>query len=91
MKICGKEFRIIEKTYGDGHKEYHAEALWLNLFFFKIWKDYVYDVWDYGYGSISFKDRFSSYEECVKNLTGNVEKKYKEKQSEKLINKNIFL
>jgi hypothetical protein len=25
MKICNKEFRIIEETFGDGHKEFLAE------------------------------------------------------------------
>ena len=31
MKIHNKEFHIIEKTYGDGHKEYHTEQLLINF------------------------------------------------------------
>ena len=52
MKIHNKEYRIIKKVYGDGHEEYHAEERILNLFLFGIWKDYIYGVNDYGYGSI---------------------------------------
>ena len=90
MKIHNKEFRIVEKTYGDGHKEYHAEKLLINLLLFKIWKDYVYDVWDYGYGSITWKYRFHTYDECLDYLTKNLDEKYKNRQKNKLINTNIF-
>ena len=83
MKIHNKEFRIIEKTYGDGHKEYHAEQLLINLLFFKIWKDYVY-------GSISWKYRFNTYDECLDYLTKNLNKKYQNIQKNKLLNINIF-
>ena len=90
MKIHNKEYRIIKKVYGDGHEEYHAEERILNLFLFGIWKDYEYDYVDYGYGSISYKYRFPTYDECVKELTKNVEEKIKEKNNKKVINIKIF-
>lgn len=90
MKIHNKEYRIIEKTYGDGQKQYHAEYCCLNLFFIKFWKDYVYDYIDYGYGSISYKYRFPTYQECLDYLTENIEKKIKTNQNKKVININIF-
>jgi len=90
MKIYNKDFRIVEKTYSDGHKEYHAEQLSINLLFFKIWKDYVYGVSDYGYGSIVWKYRFKTYDECLDYLTKNLEEKYKDKISGKIINRNII-
>ena len=90
MKIHNKEFRIIEKTYGDGHKEFHAEQLIFNLFGLKFWKDYIYDIWDYGYATINFKWRFETYQECLDYLTKNIEEKIKTKQNNKLININIF-
>ena len=90
MKIHNKEFRIVEKTYGNGLKQYHAEYCYLNLFFFKLWKDYEYDYVDYGYGSISYKYRFKSYDDCLEVLTKNIEDKIKEKNNKKVINKSIF-
>ena len=90
MKIHNKEFRIVEETFGDGHKSYHAEYLFLNLFFFKIWKDYIYDVWDYGYACINYAYRFKTYDECLDYLTKNLEEKYNDEQNKKIINKNIF-
>jgi len=90
MKIHNKEYRIVEKTFGDGHKEYHAQYCFLNLFFFKIWKDYVYDYIDYGYGSIEYVYRFQTYEECLGYLTDNIEDKLKKENNEKIINTNIF-
>lgn len=56
----------------------------LNLFLFKIWKDYVYDVWDYGYGSITWKYRFHTYEECLEYLTKNIEDKESAKQKDEI-------
>ena len=90
MKIHNKEYRIIEKTFGDGHKEYHAEKRILNLFFFGIWEDYIYGVDDYGYGSIVYKYRFDTYEECLDYLTKNIEDKLKEENNKKIISINIF-
>jgi len=90
MKIHNKEFRIVEKTYADGHKEYHAEECILNLFFFRIWKDYVYGISYYGYGSVNWKYRFNTYNECLDYLVKNLDEKYKSKQNNKLININIF-
>ena len=90
MKIHNKEFRIVEKTYGNGLKQYYAEHCYLNLFFFKLWEDYEYDYVDYGYGSISYKYRFPTYDECVKEQTKNVEEKIKEKNNKKIINIKIF-
>lgn len=51
---------------------------------FKIWKDYVYDVWDYGYGSITWKYRFHTYEECLEYLTKNIEDKESAKQKDEI-------
>lgn len=90
MKIHNKEYRIIKKVYGDGHEEYHAEERILNLFLFEIWKDYVYGISDYGYGSIVYKYRFPTYEECLDYLIKNIEYKLKLKKDKKVISINIF-
>lgn len=90
MKIHNKEYRIIKKVYGDGHEEYHAEKRILNLFLFGIWKDYIYGVDDYGYGSIIYKYRFPTYDECLNYLTENIEKKLKLENDKVLIYESIF-
>ena len=90
MKIHNKEYRIIKKVYGDGHEEYHAEERILNLFFFGIWRDYTYEVWDYGYGSLNMKYRFPTYDECLNYLTENIEYNLKLKNDKKVKNKTIF-
>ena len=41
MKINGKYYRIQEKVYKDGHKTYTAQVA-INLYFFKIWTDFIY-------------------------------------------------
>ena len=89
MKIFNKEYRIVEKTFGDGHKEYHAQQLVLNLFLFKIWKDYIYDILEYGYGMLIMKYRFHTYDECLEYLTNNIKEKEEAKQKAKIINTNI--
>jgi hypothetical protein len=90
MKIHNKEYRIIKKVYGDGHEEYHAEECILNLFLFGIWKDYIYEISDYGYGSIVYKYRFPTYDECLNYLTENIENKLKLENDKKIISINIF-
>lgn len=90
MKIHNKEYRIIKKVYGDGHEEYHAEKRILNLFLFGIWEDYIYGVDDYGYGSIVYKYRFHTYDECLDYLTKHIEYNLKLKNDKKIININIF-
>ena len=90
MKIHNKEYRIIKKVYGDGHEEYHAEERILNLFLFKIWKDYVYGVDDYGYGSIVYKYRFPTYDKCLDYLIENIEYNLKLKRDKEIISINIF-
>lgn len=90
MKIHNKEYRIVKKVYGDGHEEYHAEERILNLFFFGIWKDYIYKIDDYGYGSIVYKYRFSTYEECLDYLVENIENKIKLENHKKVKSKSIF-
>ena len=90
MKIHNKEYRIIKEVFGDGHEEYHAEERILNLFFFGIWKDYIYEIRDYGYGSLVMKYRFPTYQECLDYLTENIEYNLKIKNNKKLINIKIF-
>ena len=90
MKIHNKEYRIIKEVYGDGHEEYHAEERILNLFLFEIWKDYVYGISDYGYGSITYKYRFPTYDECLDYLIKNIEYNSKLKNDKKIISINIF-
>ena len=90
MKIHNKEYRIIKKVYGDGHEEYHAEERILNLFLFGIWKDYIYGVDDYGYGSIVYKYRFPTYEKCLDYLIKNIEYNLKLKNDKKVISINTF-
>ena len=90
MKKYNKEYRIIKKVYGDGQEEYHAEERILNLFFFGIWKDYIYKIDDYGYGSIVYKYRFSTYEECLDYLVENIENKIKLENHKKVKSKSIF-
>lgn len=90
MKIHNKEYRIIKKVYGDGHEEYHAEQRILNLFFFGIWKDYIYKIVDYGYSAIVYKYRFSTYKECLDCLVENIENKIKLEKHKKVKSKSIF-
>ena len=90
MKIHNKEYRIIKKVYGDGHEEYHAEERILNLFLFGIWKDYVYEIRDYGYGAIIYKYRFPTYDKCLDYLIKNIEYNLKLKNDKKVISINIF-
>ena len=90
MKIHNKEFRIVEETFGDGHKEFHAEYCYLNLIFFKFPEDNIYDYCEYGYGSISYKYRFKIYKKCLEYLTYNVEEKLKIKNDKRITNINIF-
>ena len=80
MEIGNKEFRIVEKVFDDGHKEYHAERLLINLFLFKIWRDYVY-----GSGYASFKYSFSTFDECLNYLVKDVTEKQKEKDNQIII------
>jgi len=91
MKIQNKEYRIVKKVYGDGHEEYHAEQRVLNLFFFGIWKDYVYKVTDYGFGAIVYKYRFSTYDECLDCLVENIEYKTKLENHKKVKSKSIYV
>ena len=90
MKIHNKEYRIIKKVYGDGHEEYHAEQRILNLFLFGIWKDYIYKIVNYGYGSIVYKYCFSTYKECLDSLVENIENKIKLENHKKVKSKSIF-
>ena len=90
MKIHNKEYRIIKKVYGDGHEEYHAEKRILNLFLFGIWKDYVYEISDYGYGAIIYKYRFPTYDKCLDYLIENIEYNLKLKKDKEIISINIF-
>ena len=90
MKIHNKEYRIIKEVYGDGHEEYHAEERILNLLFFGIWKDYVYGISDYGYGSIVYKYRFPTYDKCLDYLIENIEYNLKLKKDKEIISINIF-
>jgi hypothetical protein len=90
MKIGNKTFRIVKKTFADGHSEYHAEELFLNLWLFKIWIEYVYDDRDYGYGTLLCKYRFPTYHECVDYLTKDVNEKMEHWKKSRLISKNIY-
>ena len=82
-----KNFRIVEKTYGDGHKEYKAQEVFLNFGLFKIWKDYVCEVLDMGYGRINFICCGKTYEDCKQHLLETIEKKEKAKLKATIINK----
>ena len=68
----------------------HAEQCILNLFFFGIWKDYIYKIVNYGYGSIVYKYRFSTYKECLDSLVENIENKIKLENHKKVKSKSIF-
>lgn len=62
-------YRIVEKIYADGHKEYIAQKA-KSFLFFKIWKNYVLKeeafCWD---GStVKFFCDAETYEECLKKL-----------------------
>lgn len=41
MKLYNKEFRIIERKYGDKHSEYYIQ-IHRKFLFFKWWSDYSY-------------------------------------------------
>ena len=90
MKIYNKEYRIIEETYEDDHKKYHVEKLIFKFLFIKFWKDYIYRIDDCGYGSIVYKYRFHTYQECIDYLKKNIEEKEQAKKKVKIINKQIF-
>ena len=86
MIINNKKYRIVEKIYKDGHKEYKAQYA-INYFLFNIWRDYVCDVWDYGYATVRFICGGHTYEDCKEYLIESIkkkEKKYRETTIEKI-------
>lgn len=70
-----QKYRIIEKTYGDNHKEYIAQYLFLNFGLFKIWQNYICDTLDYGYGQIRCICAGKTFDECKKHLLETIQKK----------------
>ena len=85
-----KNFRIIEKTYGDGHKTYKAQKVFLNFGLFKIWEDYICDVLDMGYGRIRYICCGETYEDCRQHLLETIEKKEKQRLKNTIINKTSY-
>ena len=86
MKINNTNYRIKEKIYKDGHKEYIAQYA-INCLFFNIWRDYVCDVWDYGYDTVNFICCGKTYEDCKQHLIESIEKnenEYKKKTIDKI-------
>ena len=55
-----------------------------------MWEDYIYEIRDYGYGSLVMKYRFPTYDECLNYLTENIEHKLKLENDKKVKNKTIF-
>lgn len=88
MKIDGKYYRIKEKVYKDGHKEYTAQKA-INFYLFKIWRNFSCGVTDYGYGSINWICCGETYEDCKKYLLETLEehKKQKAKTTIDVVNK----
>lgn len=92
MEIDKTKYRIVEKTFGDGHKEYTAQEVFLNFGLIKIWKDYVCDVWDYGYGKINFICCAETYESCKQYLLESLEKKEALRLKKQIISeKNYYI
>jgi hypothetical protein len=64
----GKEdYRIKETIYKDGHKGYIAEEAHRFLFF-KWWKPFICDVWDYGYAKVRFICGGKTFDDCKTQL-----------------------
>lgn len=80
-----QKYRIIEKIYGDNHKEYIAQYLFLNFGIFKIWKNYICDTLDYGYGQIRCICVGKTFDECKKRLVETIQKKKVEQDKNQII------
>ena len=81
--MSGK-YRIIEKEYEDGHKEYTAQEA-VTIFGFPIyWEKYVMCVDDYGFGSIRYICCGKTYEECLQKLNESLQAKEKERKKNKV-------
>ena len=78
------KYRIRETIFEDGHKEYKAQYA-INCLFFNIWKDYICDIWDYGYGSIAFICCGHTYEDCKKHLLFTISRKEKERKATNIV------
>ena len=63
-----EDYRIKETIYKDGHKKYIAEKAHRFLFF-KWWKPFICDVWDYGYAKVRFICGGKTLDECKAHLS----------------------
>lgn len=86
MKIGNKHYRIKEEVYKDGHKEYIAQQEF-NLFFFKLWLDFIYEDEDGLYDMCCIGD---TYEECKQKLIDILESKEKEDDKEVIVSTNYY-
>lgn len=89
MKIDNKYYRIIEKTYEDGHKEYVAQQA-INFIFFKWWKNYVHEKLEYGYATVNCIYSYPTYNDCYNSLIFNIEMKRDKLKNQKLVKTEIY-
>lgn len=87
MTIDGKLYRIKEEVYADGHKEYTAQRGY-KILFFTIWRDFICDIWDYGYGSVRFICCGENYKDCLKHLKESLAKQKVKKNKTTVIKTN---
>ena len=84
------KYRIKEKTYGDGHKEYIAQEAYLNFGLFKFWRNHVCNVLNYGYGTVRIICCAKTYETCEQYLLESIKKKKDNVLKNKVISTKIF-
>ena len=89
MIINNKEYRIQEKIWEDGHKEYKAQYA-INCLFFKIWRNYICDVQNYGYAKINYICCGKTYEDCKQHLIESI-KKNEQRRKENTIKKINYI
>lgn len=88
MELNSK-YRIIEKVFEDGHKEYVAQESRLRLFGRNIfWKDYVLREDDYYGNTVRWICCGNTYDECVEQLKENLESKERSKKKNTIVSTN---
>ena len=87
MIIDGKLYRIKEEVYADGHKKYTAQRGY-KILFFTIWRDFICDTWDYGYGSVTFICCGETYNDCLEHLKKSLAKQKAKKNKNTVVKIN---